>query len=249
MIDHGSGTGFAVAAAERGGMKAMGILLRSTIALSAVAVLWTGAAYAALATKTFAHDTGADSSVDNMGFLDFKTFLIGPDGGDDPALTSERLRFVSPETILFDRARNRQLDPPRDFPDLRSTVLSKQPVPDRGADELTIEVNGAPVTLSLGLRDAILRDLRENFGLYGVPGLFNPMPGSGSAGYFEKAVRDVVRRIDAMEDALKNGSLADAPGKARGGAMTMPEPSSLSILAFGLLAMVWVRRSRGRQRR
>jgi hypothetical protein len=224
-------------------MKVMRKLLRSLIAISGFVVIGT----AAHAAKTLVHEAVIDASFADVGFLDFKTFLIGPTGGDDPALASERLRFVSPETILFDRARSRQAELPPGFPDLPSSVFTKRAAPEAAADELTIEVNGAPVTLSLGLRDALLRDIRENFRLYGVPALFNPMPGVASARYIGNAAGDIIRRIDAMEEALRGGTPPYQPGNASLDARTIAEPSSLSVFAFGLLMMGWLRRSSRRE--
>jgi len=212
-------------------------LLRSLIAFPIAVVLWSSAAPPAHAAKTLAHDAASVADIGRVGFLDLKTFLIGPSSQDDPALASERMRVISPETLLYGRAGGSTTDPPAGYPDLPASALSKRPRPDADSDSLTIRVNGAPLTLSLGLRDALRRDLEESIRLFGVSGLFDPIPGIASAGMLGNAAGDVLRQIDGLEAAVASGVFHHDMMRA------FPEPSSLSLFAFGLLAMGWLRRS------
>lgn len=215
----------------------MKILLRSLIAFPVAVVLWSTAAPPAHAAKTLEHDAASFAAIGGIGFLDLKTFLIGPSSQDDPALASERMRVISPETLLYGRAGGWMTDLPAGYPDVAPSVLSKRLPPDADIDSLTIEVNGAPIALSLGLRDALRRDLEESIRLFGVSGLFDPIPGIASAGLLGNAAGDIMRQIDALEAAVERGAVHRDMMRA------FPEPSSLSLFAFGLLAMGWLRRS------
>ena len=215
----------------------MKILLRSLIAFPVAVVLCSAAAPVAHAAKTTGHDAVSVPDMEGVGFLDLKTFLIGPSSLDDPALASERMRVISPESLQYDRAGGWMTEPSAGYPDLPSTVLSKRPRPEFDSDSLTIKVNGAPLTLSLGLRDALRRDLEESIRLFGVSGLFDPIPGIASAGMLGSAAGDVMRQIDGLEAAVIGGAFHHGMTRA------FPEPSSLPLFAFGLLAMAWLRRS------
>lgn len=221
----------------------MKILLRSLIAFPFAVALWSAITPAVHAATTVEREAAAVAAINGVGFLDLKTFLIGPSAQDDAALASEHMRIISPETLLYDRADGWMTDTPAGYPDLPSTVLSKRPPPDADSDSLTIDVNGAPITLSLGLRDGLRRDLEESIRLFGVSGLFNPMVGIASAGLLDNAAGDIVRQIDALEASVAGGAFLYDLTQAIDLAAVAPEPSSLSLFAFGLLAMGWLRRS------
>jgi len=98
--------------------------------------------------------------------------------------------------------------------------------------------------LNLGFQDAMRRDLEESIRLFGVSGLFDPIPGIGTVGLLGNAVGDIVQRIDALEgrsagrDPLVFDTTLGFPMLSG-----VPEPSSLWLFAFGLLFMAWLRRA------
>ena len=222
----------------------MTLLLRSLIAFPFVAVLCSNTLPGAKAAPTRALDAASETAIGGIGFLDFKTFLIAPSGLDDPALASERMRIIAPESMLYEQARGGMTVTPSGFPDLPSTVRAKRHRIDPDIDTLMIELNGTPVKLNLGLRDAMRRDLEESIRLFGVSGLFDPIPGIATVGLLGNAVRDIVQGIETLENGAAGGDayMFGTP-RAVSGPSGIPEPSSLSLFAFGLLVMSWLRRA------
>lgn len=221
----------------------MTLLLRSLIAVPFIALLWSDALSGAKAAPASAQDAASETAIGRIGFLDFKTFLIAPAGLDDPALASERMRIIAPESMLFDQAGGGPGVAPSGFPDLPSTVRAKRHRIDPDIDSLTIELNGTPVRLNLGIRDAIRWDLEESIRLFGVSGLFDPVPGIAAAGVLGNAVNEIVKQIEMLESgAAGNGAYTFDTPRAVSTPLGSPEPSSLLLFAFGLLAMSWLRR-------
>lgn len=222
-------------------MNAMSTRLRRLIALSIAAVILIGLAYSAQAAKSIDHSAVSSITLSKTGFLSFKSFLIGPSDRDEPGIALESMRIISPATIFSaPKGYSPSLLPPELF-----APLKRKPMPvKKDIDSLTIKVKGAPVTLSLGLKDALSKDLRDNIDQYGVSGLTNPATGFASAAYLRSATNDVLKQIDQLE------GLHSKPALQRSGAIApykivLPqEPPTILIFLTGLLFVVLLRGDR-----
>jgi hypothetical protein len=117
-------------------------------------------------------------------------------------------------------------------------------------DSLTIRVNGNSFSLSLGLREAILKDIETNIRAYGDPGVFTGGAGFASASYLGSMTRDVldkIGRLERMATDPRAGKRSFAPGDdfmAQGPTIVIPAPPALPVFAAGLLLVGWLRTRR-----
>jgi hypothetical protein len=218
-----------------------------------VLALTAGAAGPADAAPSASHKAIVDTDIARIGFLDLKTFLVVPVADDgEIGLASEQARVISPETLFARQPRLDLLKSIRGDDGSGAFGRPANPSPAFEDDGLTLRVNGEPFTMSLGLEEALIRDIETNIRTWGNPGVFTGGPGFASAAYLGAMTRDVMSRIERLESMAADppGAGAAAPtGFVAGPIYVIPTPSTLGVFVAGLFAIGWLRRRSGRTAR
>lgn len=219
----------------------MYFILRSLIALSVVAVLAATLTASVEAARKFDHSATTSTVLKNVGFLGYKSFLIGPSGRDEPGFAMEGMRIISPSTI-FSRAQ--KFKSPLLPPELYLPLKRKLVPLENSVDSLTINVKGKPLTLSLGLEEALQKDLKDHIGYYGVSGLTNPATGFASAIHLKSATDEIVKQIDLLEGTNSPTAIERTDGFPVRKLVITPEPPTILLFLTGLLFIVLLRSER-----
>ena len=222
----------------------MNIILRSLIAASVAAVSSAALVFSASAAINSEHAVSSDSALNGMGFLGYKSFLIGRSGRDDPGIALESMRIISPATIFSAKREYRQtLLPPELYMPLKP--LKPLPAPaTRDVDSLQIDVKGVPMTFSLGLKQALHKDLKAHMDLFGVSGLTNPAIGFASAAYLQSATHDVMEKIGRLEQMNREPAALHAETPSSRKIIALREPPTILMFLTGLLFIVLLRGDR-----
>jgi hypothetical protein len=222
-------------------MNAMIISLRSMIAATAVAAVSAAVTFSASAATNFNHSALSETTLAKTGFLGFKSFLIGPSGRDEPGVAMEGMRIISPAT-LFPPARGyRQSHLP---PELFMPLKRMPPPATEDMDNLKIDVQGVPMNFSLGLKQALHKDLTDHVDYFGVSGLASPATGFASAAYLQSATHEVLKNIDRLERLTVNPVSFRADTALPQKTLGLREPPTILLFLTGLLFIVLLRGER-----
>jgi hypothetical protein len=219
----------------------IGVVFSAMIVASIV-----GLGSSADAAKSTGHRATVESDLAAAGFLDLKTFIVVPLGDDgELGLASEQTRVISPETLFSRQPRIDLLKSIKRGGDDGFFGAPATSTREPDFDSMTVKVNGQPFTLSLGLREAILKDIETNIRTYGDPGLFNGGVGFASASYLGAMTNDIIGKIDRLESIAGEQDIS-AGGRfmVSGPVYVIPTPSTMPVFLAGLVVVAWLRRPR-----
>lgn len=227
------------------GMYAMWKFRRSLIAAAAALVYASVSATSGLsiaAVTSGGHKASVSTDLSKTGFLDFKTILFSPNGGDNLAGIFNEIKFIGPDMFKGASLSPRVL---RKFKSSQRPVSPGSPVFGWDASEINVspmEEYGNPQSISSELVDALLQDITDQIRNHGVSTVLTPALGPNTTAYFNSAAQQVIDKIEKLENGVPPEPAELRDTGESDATLGLPHPQPVFFFGLGLVAIGLLRR-------